>query len=263
MRATFVLLALCVPAIAIAKPKPAVDHSREVVDRMRDAVLGGDVHAAAALLAVPLTYEGIFGPSLDACAKLGDHGVVKKKADLEAFAACMLAVAHEDGAPIFGEDPDMPDSAVPGIHVLVPRGTRTITRVTFSIAYADTAGEADGVDTGAPPPPPPPPPPPAPVIVAPSALNANRISGTTNIVPDDATRAAMVKDKRARLLASVKLCVKETGDITGVNVVKSSGYPAYDKRISDAVAAWKYRPYMVNGKPTAACTAVIFIYSQS
>jgi hypothetical protein len=46
-------------------------------------------------------------------------------------------------------------------------------------------------------------------------------------------------------------------------MVKSTGFPAYDSKISNTIhGEWRYRPYNVNGKAVPVCTAVTFIYSQ-
>jgi hypothetical protein len=46
--------------------------------------------------------------------------------------------------------------------------------------------------------------------------------------------------------------------------MKSTGFPAYDETIMSRIRGeWRYRPFQVNGKPVAVCTAVTFIYSQT
>ena len=47
-----------------------------------------------------------------------------------------------------------------------------------------------------------------------------------------------------------------------LNVIKASGFPAYDQKIQREMRNWKYRPFMINGKAAPVCTAVTFIYQQ-
>ena len=45
--------------------------------------------------------------------------------------------------------------------------------------------------------------------------------------------------------------------------LKSTGYPGYDQTLQNAILAWQFRPYEVDGKPVPVCTAVTFVYKQS
>jgi hypothetical protein len=40
-----------------------------------------------------------------------------------------------------------------------------------------------------------------------------------------------------------------------------SGYIEYDQALSAAMHAWRYRPYIIDGQPTAVCGVVSFIYT--
>jgi periplasmic protein TonB len=123
-------------------------------------------------------------------------------------------------------------------------------------------GDLNGV-VAAPPPPPPPPPPAPPANVAPTALDANRIAGEKNIVPDDVTKTEISRSGKDKLIGSYKLCITAEGNISAVNQLKSTGFVAYDQKITSTIRGeWRYRPFMVNGKATPVCTAVTFIYSQ-
>jgi serine/threonine protein kinase len=112
-------------------------------------------------------------------------------------------------------------------------------------------------------PPPVPAPPAAPQNVAPTALDANRVAGDKDIIPDDITKAEIGRSGKDRLVATYKLCLNAEGAISGVSQLVSTGFPAYDAKIMDTIKSkWRYRPFMVNGKAQAVCTAVRFIYSQ-
>jgi protein TonB len=123
-------------------------------------------------------------------------------------------------------------------------------------------GDLNGV-VAAPPPPPPPPPPAPPQNVPPTALDANRIAGEKNIVPDDVTKTEISRSGKDKLIGSFKLCITADGNIASVNQLKSTGFPSYDSKITGTIRGeWRYRPFMVNGKAAPVCTAVTFIYSQ-
>ncbi len=128
-------------------------------------------------------------------------------------------------------------------------------------------GDSDGVATEgialpqAPPPPPPPPPPPH-AVVAPTALEQMRIAGEKLIVPDDVTKTEISRSGKTKLVATYKICINVNGDVSQVNMLKSSGFPSYDSKISREMRAWKYRPYSVDGQARPVCTSVTFIYQQ-
>jgi len=123
-------------------------------------------------------------------------------------------------------------------------------------------GDLNGV-VAAPPPPPPPPPPAPPQNVAPAALDALRIAGEKNIVPDDVTKTEISRSGKDRLVGSFKLCLTLDGNISQVTQLKSTGFSSYDSKIQNTIRGeWRYRPFTVNGKPTPVCTAVTFIYNQ-
>jgi protein TonB len=146
--------------------------------------------------------------------------------------------------------------------------------VAAPVETGDPNGVEGGVEGGvvggdlagavaAPPPPPPPPPPAPPQNVAPTALEASRISGEKNIVPDDVTKTEISRSGKDKLVGSYKLCITVDGNINTVSQLKSTGFPAYDSKIQNTIRGeWRYRPFMVNGKAAAVCTAVTFIYSQ-
>lgn len=111
-------------------------------------------------------------------------------------------------------------------------------------------------------PPPAPAAPKPPEMVKPTVIEAQRIAGQKLIQPDDGTKLQMARDGRARVEASVKMCLSATGDVARTSLGRSSGYPEYDALILATMQGWKYRPYLVNAEPTPVCTQVTFIYSQ-
>lgn len=126
-------------------------------------------------------------------------------------------------------------------------------------------GEADGVVggvVGGDIPPPPPPPPAPPQVVAPTALEQNRLTGNSLITPDDDTKKDIARSGKDKIVASFKFCVDTAGTVTTVTKLKSSGFPGYDAKLAAGIKTWTYKPYLVNGKLVAVCTAATFIYSQ-
>ncbi len=110
---------------------------------------------------------------------------------------------------------------------------------------------------------PPPPPSMAPQVVAPNALDAHRIAGQRNILPDEITMTAIGRSGNPTLASSYKVCVTAEGTVSSVSQLKSTGFPAYDAKIQATLRReWRYRPYLVNGKPTPVCTAFRFMYAQ-
>jgi hypothetical protein len=117
--------------------------------------------------------------------------------------------------------------------------------------------------TAAVPPPVAAPTPATPTVVAPAALDANRIAGDKSIVPDETTMDAISRSGADKLTSSFKVCVNAEGAIATVSQLKSSGFPQYDEKIQNTIRKeWRYKPYLVNGKATPVCTAFRFIYSQ-
>jgi hypothetical protein len=111
--------------------------------------------------------------------------------------------------------------------------------------------------------PPPMPPPAVPQVVAPAALDAYRIAGERTIVPDAVTMDAISRAGADTVVSTYKLCVTAEGNINVLTQMRSSNFPAYDEKIRNTIRRdWRYRPFLLNGKPTPVCTALRFIYSQ-
>jgi len=103
----------------------------------------------------------------------------------------------------------------------------------------------------------------APQVIAAAQLDANRISGDKEIVPDNNTQTEIGRSGVEQVVGSFKLCVAVDGNVATVTPLRSTGFPAYDAKILSTIRGkWRYKPYLVDGKPTAVCTAVRFIYSQ-
>lgn len=99
-----------------------------------------------------------------------------------------------------------------------------------------------------------------PLSIDPSALQAHQISGNSNVAASPRIRAAMAQDQVTSLRAVVRLCIDPTGLVSDSAMVERTGYTEYDSKLVEIVREWRYRPYLVRGRPVVACSTVEFIY---
>jgi hypothetical protein len=151
-----------------------------------------------------------------------------------------------------------PGAKAPAVEAY-PSSTAPVSPITRTYDFDDDDIELYGGLIGGPPPPPPPPST-SPQTIAPSQLEALRIAGSKIIAPLPDTRADMLSAGKSRVVASLKLCVDDRGSVTTATTLKSSGFPAYDRKINNEIRQWLFRPYKVNGRAVPVCTAVTFIY---
>ncbi|MEJ7600608.1 MAG: protein kinase [Kofleriaceae bacterium] len=90
-----------------------------------------------------------------------------------------------------------------------------------------------------------------------TALEPSRKTGSKSITPDAATRAA-IQATGKRALGATELCVDDTGKVTKVGRLQSTGFPAFDRQIEIAIAGWRFGPVEINGRPTPVCTYYFF-----
>jgi outer membrane biosynthesis protein TonB len=60
-----------------------------------------------------------------------------------------------------------------------------------------------------------------------------------------------------------KVCVDAEARVTGVDLVRDSGYPPFDEQVRREVSCFSFRPTVIDGTPTRGCTTVTFIYRPS
>jgi periplasmic protein TonB len=101
------------------------------------------------------------------------------------------------------------------------------------------------------------PPPPAPAKDSgPKIVSAQVARGQLLIDPNaEAYRVKlppMLARTGATYQAIVRVCVSAQGAVTGVQVAKGAS-PAIDPQIPTVLARWRYRPLLLDGKPTAFC----------
>ena len=104
------------------------------------------------------------------------------------------------------------------------------------------------------------PPPAAPPNVPASVLETLRITGNKIIAPDPVTLQAITSAKR-RVVGSFKLCIGTTGRVTSTQLLKTTGFTAYDRKLEREMRTWSYRPYLVNRVASPVCTAMTFVYA--
>ncbi len=98
--------------------------------------------------------------------------------------------------------------------------------------------------------------------VLPKDLESHRIAGVKWIQPSDPVVTTMSKAKERKFSGSYFVCVDETGNVAGINLVKSTTFPEYDQTIINTIGAtWKYSPFLIDGVASRVCTKVTFIYS--
>ena len=97
-------------------------------------------------------------------------------------------------------------------------------------------------------------------IVLEHVLERQRIAGSRRIAPPESVKLAMAQKRRLQLIAGVWMCLNRRGSVATLRVMKSSGYPAYDRRIRRVMHKWRYKPFLVNGSAVPVCTSVIVIY---
>ena len=110
------------------------------------------------------------------------------------------------------------------------------------------------------------PPPPSPsttddsLIVASTDLEKLRVAGDTKILPSDRDREAIARGQQTAIVGVFKVCVDDSGAVASTRLLRSTNYRDYDAKLEREIKAWRYRPFVVDGKPTPVCTAVTFVY---
>ncbi len=91
-------------------------------------------------------------------------------------------------------------------------------------------------------------------------IEAQRTSGRIAIQPPKSARDRMIQKHVRQTTGEFQLCISKSGLVSGINVIISTGFPSYDRRIFEEMRKWVYRPFNFNGKPTSMCTTITFVY---
>ncbi len=89
-----------------------------------------------------------------------------------------------------------------------------------------------------------------------------RLAGDAQIQPPSSTKNAMSRAGERRAVAIMLMCLDKRGSVSRQKLVRSSGYPEYDAKLKSGMRKWRYAPYRANGKATAICTQLTFVYQQ-
>jgi hypothetical protein len=100
-----------------------------------------------------------------------------------------------------------------------------------------------------------------PVQIDPSQLKAQQIAGDTDVPASADTKACMGRYHLDVLKGTVRLCVDTGGAVTALMMTRPSDCEAYNQQLTDAVRGWRFRPYMVDNRPAAVCSAIEFVYA--
>jgi TonB family protein len=143
-------------------------------------------------------------------------------------------------------------------------GTGTGDGVGSNPGDGEGSGAAGGVTCGLPDcagdPPPPVVTPPKQQMIPPAVLKGMRISGETQIQPNDALKSQLLHEGASKLTAMIKVCVDAQGNVNSASQLRSTGYAAYDQELLGTVRTSRYRPYSVAGTPVPVCGIVTFNY---
>lgn len=281
MKCTSLLVAaaVVVPAVAVADPGVNYDDARLAGQTLVKVLDAGKASSLRGAFTPGMTIENLqFADA--ACDKTFGQRKARTiaKKQFARFATCLLRAdwrpsgdveihAGDDGFVVFGDDL----AAGPYLVVVFGPSKDGVPRITKIEAHwsdepvpdapeGDVNGEVGGVMGDVPPPAPPPPAPGQ--AVAPTALEALRIKGAKEIVPGAATKKAIARSGKDKVVASFKLCVDSTGAVDRVVLIKSSGFKDYDAKLDAGIHTWAYQPYLIDGAAQPVCTAVTFVYSQ-
>jgi len=97
-------------------------------------------------------------------------------------------------------------------------------------------------------------------VLSPDVAAGLRKSGNEQIPAPQSVRVSMMRADQSRVVGTIKLCLGTDGRVDRVQVLKSTGYDAYDDVLVDEIRDWRYAPYTVEGEPVPACTVVTIVY---
>jgi outer membrane biosynthesis protein TonB len=99
-------------------------------------------------------------------------------------------------------------------------------------------------------------------VVRSTLIDGKRYRGNTQIQPPDSVKTAMSRAGDDRVRAIIKMCLSKTGDVASVDLLLSTGYPDYDRKLLGQVRTWRYHPYKLDsGQAVPVCTSIVFKYS--
>ena len=97
-------------------------------------------------------------------------------------------------------------------------------------------------------------------IVPAVMLEGARVSGRAQIPLPEPVVAVLRGQGLRGTKAVVKLCLDQGGVPQSTTMLTGTGFDAADTRILSEMKGWRYRPYLVNGRPVGVCTSIVFQY---
>jgi periplasmic protein TonB len=99
-----------------------------------------------------------------------------------------------------------------------------------------------------------------PEIVPPGVIEGRLLSGNTHIEAPDSVRVDMLHAGLRQLVGTFKLCIDARGHVSGLSIIATTDYPAYDHKLMSEMKRWRYVPYEIGGEPVPVCTAITVVY---
>jgi len=87
------------------------------------------------------------------------------------------------------------------------------------------------------------------------------VSGDRDIHPPDTVITSMSRDGKTKTTGTFKFCLDTNGSVTGVAMLRSTGFDIYDQRINAAMRGWRYQAFLIDGKPTPVCSVATFVFT--
>jgi TonB family protein len=99
-------------------------------------------------------------------------------------------------------------------------------------------------------------------IVSPKLLG-ELLAGDREVAPDSDDKARLLHSSTRHVQTAVRFCVDETGAVQEATTVIASPLPKFDAIALGHVRAWRFHPYLIDGKPAPVCAASMFLYMQN
>jgi TonB family protein len=99
-------------------------------------------------------------------------------------------------------------------------------------------------------------------IVSPKSLG-ELLAGDREVTPDSDDKGRLLHSSTRHVRTAVKFCVDETGAVQEAVTVIASPLPKFDAIALRHVRAWRFHPYLIDGKPAPVCAASTFLYTQN
>ena len=87
-----------------------------------------------------------------------------------------------------------------------------------------------------------------------------RIAADDRVEPPTDHRGRIIGDVQGDLSAQFELCITPEGDVTDVELVRSSGIASYDVALQQHVQDFKYEPYPAAAADSQLCKRVSLVY---